>query len=44
MEIQFIEKEELANKLEEENIVLQEQIKLLIERLEELGENKHNMM
>ena len=44
VEIQFFEKDELAKKLEEENMIYQEQFKMFIERLEELGENKSNIM
>mmetsp|Transcript_23314 Transcript_23314/g.17741 ORF Transcript_23314/g.17741 Transcript_23314/m.17741 type:complete len:151 (-) Transcript_23314:536-988(-) len=44
VEVQLIEKDEIAKKYEEENVVLTEQIKLLVERLEELGDNKQSMM
>ncbi len=44
VEVQLIEKDEMLKGSEEENFVLQEQLKIFIEQLEELGQNKQNIL
>jgi hypothetical protein len=42
--MQFIEKDEIARNLSEENTQLQEHIKALLERMGQYGENKVSIM